>query len=69
MSETTLRRWAAASVVLVASIAATVSYMHVYRLALNLGQPAPTARLMPLSVDGSVGAASASRRPDEPVRY
>lgn len=59
-SDATLRRWATAAVVLVAVIAATVSYLHVYRLSLALGQPQLAALLMPLSVDGSVGAASAA---------
>jgi hypothetical protein len=45
-------------VLLVAAIAATVSDLHVYRLAVQLGQPELAAWLMPLSVDGAVGAAS-----------
>jgi hypothetical protein len=35
----TLRRLSGASVLLVAAIAATVSYLHIYRLAVQLGQP------------------------------
>ncbi len=60
MTDTSLRRWAAAAVTLVAAIAAIVSYMHIYLLAVRLGQPHLAAWLMPLSVDGSVGAASAA---------
>jgi hypothetical protein len=51
-----LRRLTGAAVLLVASIAATVSYLHIYRLAVQ----ALAAWLMPLSVDGTVGAASAA---------
>jgi hypothetical protein len=36
------------------------SYLHIYRLAVQLGQPALAAWLMLLSVDGTVGAASAA---------
>jgi Protein of unknown function (DUF2637) len=60
MSDTALRRSAALAVAIVAAIAATVSYLHVYRLSIQLGQPQLAAWLMPLSVDGSVGAASAA---------
>lgn len=45
---------------LVAAIAATVSYMHIERLAVQLGQPELAAWLLPLSVDGTVCAASAA---------
>lgn len=55
-----LRRFTGAAVLIVAAIAATVSYLHIYRLAVQLGQPPLAAWLMPLSVDGTVGAASAA---------
>jgi hypothetical protein len=58
VQDSTLRKLAGAAVCLVAAIAATVSYLHIYSLAVMLGQPALAAWLMPLSVDGAVGAAS-----------
>ncbi len=58
MSDRTLRRLAGLAVLLVAAIAATVSYQHIYLLAVALGQPRLAAVLMPLSVDGAVAAAS-----------
>ena len=48
------------AVIVVALVAAIVSYAHIYSLARHLGQPKPLAILLPLSVDGAVGAASAS---------
>ncbi len=57
---TVLRRMTGAAVLLVGGIAAVVSYMHIYKIAVQLGQPALAAWLMPLSVDGTVGAASAA---------
>lgn len=60
MQDSTLRKLAGAAVCLVAAIAATISYEHVYHLAVILGQPKLAAWLMPLSVDGSIGAASAA---------
>jgi hypothetical protein len=60
MSDAALRRLAAFAVIVVASVAAVVSYAHIYALALHLGQPRDLAIMMPLSVDGAVGAASAS---------
>jgi hypothetical protein len=58
MTDRTLRKLAGIATCLVAAIAATISYEHVYHLA--LGQPKLAAWLMPLSVDGSFGAASAA---------
>jgi Protein of unknown function (DUF2637) len=55
-----VKRVAGAAVLVVAAIAATVSYMHIERLAVQLGQPELAAWLMPLSVDGAVLAASAA---------
>jgi len=60
MSDEALRRLAAFAVIVVALVAAIVSYTHIYTLARHLGQPKALAVLMPLSVDGAVGAASAS---------
>jgi len=48
------------AVLLVVVIAGTVSFMHIERLALHLGQPTVAAWLLPLSVDGTVCAASAA---------
>lgn len=47
-----------AAVLLVATIAAVVSYMHVAELALRYGQPAIAAYLLPVSIDGLVAVAS-----------
>lgn len=57
MSEQRIRQLAAAAVLLVAAIAAVVSYLHIETLALTHRQPLPAARLEPLSVDGLVAAA------------
>ncbi|TQN30264.1 uncharacterized protein DUF2637 [Haloactinospora alba] len=52
-------RWITiAAVLLLAMIAAVVSYSHMYELALRHGEPAWRAALFPLSVDGIVVAAS-----------
>ena len=52
-------RWLAAVVVLaVAAFAAIVSYSHIYDLARGHGQAGTAARLLPLSVDGLILAAS-----------
>ncbi len=48
----------AAAVLLVATIAAVVSYMHVATLALAYGQPPLAAYLLPLSIDGLVATSS-----------
>jgi len=52
------RRLTAAAVLLVARIAAVVSYMHVATLALHYGQPPLAAYLLPLSIDGMVATSS-----------
>jgi Protein of unknown function (DUF2637)/Winged helix-turn-helix DNA-binding len=48
----------AAAVLLVAAIAAVVSYMHVATLALAYGQSPLAAYLLPLSIDGMVATSS-----------
>jgi hypothetical protein len=54
-----LIRWcAAAAVVAVAAFAAVVSYSHIYDLGRAHGQSGTAARLLPLSVDGLILAAS-----------
>jgi hypothetical protein len=58
MTDVALRRAAGPAVLLVAAIAATVSYLHIFKLAVQLGQPQLAAWLFPLSVDGAVAAAS-----------
>jgi Protein of unknown function (DUF2637) len=60
VTDTALRKLAGVAVCLVAAIAAVISYEHVYHLAVTLGQPKLAAWLMPSSVDGSIGAASAA---------
>lgn len=55
-------RWigwlSAAAVLIVAGIAAVVSYIHIQTLAVTHGQDQLAAALLPLSVDGTVAAAS-----------
>jgi len=53
-----VRRMAAAAVLLVAAIAAVVSYIHIENLAVTHGQTTLAAMLLPLSIDGTVAAAS-----------
>ena len=48
----------AAAVLLVAAIAATVSYVHIESLAIRYGQPQLAAWLLPLSIDGTVATSS-----------
>lgn len=58
MSGDRLARATAAAVLLVASIAAVVSFVHIQRLAVTHGQTALAAYLLPVSVDGTIAAAS-----------
>ena len=53
-----LRRLTAAVVLAVAAFAAIVSYSHIYELGRVHGQAGVAARLLPLSVDGLILAAS-----------
>lgn len=53
-----VRRMSAAAVLLVAAIAAVISYVHIAHLAVTHGQTALAAYLLPLSIDGTVAAAS-----------
>jgi hypothetical protein len=55
-----IRLTTTASVVLLAGIAAVVSYRHMHALALQHGEVPWTAALIPLSVDGMVVASSMS---------
>jgi Protein of unknown function (DUF2637) len=55
-----IRRLTAAAVLLVAAIAALVSFIHIEHLAITHGQTQLAAWLLPVSVDGTVGAASLS---------
>ena len=56
-----IRAAAAAVVTAVAAFAAVVSYSHVYDLGRLHGQSGTAARLLPLSVDGLIVAASLAR--------
>jgi hypothetical protein len=58
VSGAALARATAAAVLLVASIAAVVSFVHIQRLAVTHGQTQLAAYLLPVSVDGTVAAAS-----------
>jgi hypothetical protein len=58
VTDTTIRRMTAAAVLLVADIAAVVSFIHVEHLAATHGRTLLAAMLLPLSIDGTVVAAS-----------
>lgn len=55
-----IRHTTTASVLLVALIAAVVSFRHMHRLALDHGEDPLAAALIPLAVDGTIVAASMS---------
>jgi hypothetical protein len=52
------RALTAAAVLVVAAIAAVVSYLHIAKLALTYGQEPVAAYLLPLSIDGVVATSS-----------
>lgn len=56
--DTVIRLLTAAVVLAVATFAAVVSYSHIYYLGRHNGQDGVAARLLPLSVDGLIAAAS-----------
>jgi Protein of unknown function (DUF2637) len=58
VSDRLLRSGAAAAVLLVAFIAAVISFVHIEHLAVTHGQTAMAAALLPLSIDGTVTASS-----------
>jgi hypothetical protein len=58
MSDPVIRRMTVAAVLLVAGIAAVISFTHIRYLAATHGQAAVAALLLPLSIDGTVVAAS-----------
>ena len=58
MSDLAIRRMTAAAVLLVAAIAAVISFTHIRYLAATHGQAPLAAYLLPLSIDGTVVAAS-----------
>ena len=53
-----IRTGTAAAVLVVAAIAAIVSFVHIEHLAITHGQTAVAAVLLPVSIDGTVAAAS-----------
>jgi len=53
-----IRRLTAAAVLLVAAIAAVVSFVHIEHLAATHGQTVLAALLLPISIDGTVAASS-----------
>ncbi|WP_370027962.1 DUF2637 domain-containing protein [Planotetraspora sp. GP83] len=59
-SDRWIRRTTTASVLVVALIAAVVSFRHMHRLALDHGEDPLAAALIPLAVDGTIVAASMS---------
>ena len=75
MTTIALRRTAASAsaVLVVALVAAIVSYLHIQHLALRSGQSMLASVLLPFSIDGTVAAASmvmlgAARRGEKPPR-
>lgn len=59
-SERAIRWTTTLSVIVLASIAAVVSYKHMYELVLRYGETSWTAALLPVSVDGMIVASSMS---------
>jgi len=53
-----IRVTTALAVIAVATMAAVISYHHAYELVVAHGESGPTARLVPLTVDGPISAAS-----------
>lgn len=58
MTDRLIRTTTAMAVLTVAVIAAVISYRHAYELVAAHGESGPTARLVPLTVDGLIWAAS-----------
>jgi hypothetical protein len=58
VSDAVIRRMTAAAVLIVALIAAVVSYVHIGHLAVTHGQTTLAAGLLPLPIDGTVAATS-----------
>lgn len=58
MIDRLIRITTALAVMAVAVIAAVISYRHAYELVATHGESGPTARLVPLTVDGLIWAAS-----------
>ena len=58
MADRTIRILTAAAVLIVALIAAVVSYVHIEHLAITHGQAVLASALLPLSIDGTVAATS-----------
>lgn len=58
MIDRLIRATTALAVMAVAVIAAVISYRHAYELVATHGESGPTARLVPLTVDGLIWAAS-----------
>ena len=73
MTTTALRRTVVSAVLIVALVAALVSYLHIQHLAMRSGQSMLASLLLPFSIDGTVAAASmvmfgAARRGEKPPR-
>jgi hypothetical protein len=67
MTDRLIRLTTALAVLMVAGVAAVISYQHAYELVISHGETGFTARLLPFTVDGLIWAASmvvldASRR-------
>ena len=58
MTDKAIRHLTTAAVLLVAAIAAVVSYQHLYHLAVTHGETRMDSALIPLSIDGTVVTAS-----------
>jgi len=58
VADRTIRILTAAAVLIVALIAAVVSYVHIEHLAITHGQAVLASALLPLSIDGTVAATS-----------
>jgi hypothetical protein len=67
-----IRLTTALAVLMVASVAAVISYQHAYELVTSHGETSVTAHLLPFTVDGLIWAASMvaldASRPNHPVQ-
>jgi hypothetical protein len=58
MTDRLIRLTTALAVLMVAGVAAVISYQHAYELVTSHGETGITARLLPFTVDGLIWAAS-----------
>ena len=67
MTDRLIRLTTALAVLMVASVAAVISYQRAYELVTSHGETGVTARLLPFTVDGLIWAASMFSVGPQPV--